>query len=306
MVDGALPAAAGTRLRTPRRATPYAPRSLVNTCVRWAGAAGRGGPDVRSAVEHGQGYRWPVAYWIMKAIISPFLFLLWRVKVEGREHVPADGPVILAANHQSFCDSFFLPLVVRRRVTYVAKAEYFDSWKTAWFFRAAGQIPMNRSGGDASQRALDTATSVLQNAGVLAIYPEGTRAPDTRLHKGKTGVARLSIGCEVPVVPVGLVGTRTVQPPGSMVMRPFHSVTVRFGPPVSYEFGGRRVTTGEPRPGRPADAPAGCDTHQEELRTLTDALMADIAALSGQEYVDEYAGRKKKAPGDGGPVVAPA
>src|SRR5664279_630631 len=103
----------------------------------------------------------PVAYWIMKAIISPFLYLLWPVKVEGRENVPTHGPAVLAANHQSFCDSFFLPLVVHRRVTYVAKAEYFDNWKIAWFFRAAGQIPMNRSGGDASQRALDTAKEAL-------------------------------------------------------------------------------------------------------------------------------------------------
>ena len=129
-------------------------------------------PHVISAVQHRQGYRCPVAYWIMKAIISPFLFLLWRVRVEGLENVPADGPVILAANHQSFCDSFFLPLVVRRRVTYVAKAEYFDCWKTAWFFRAAGQIPMNRSGGDASQRALDTATGVWQG-GCAGHLPRG-------------------------------------------------------------------------------------------------------------------------------------
>ena len=242
----------------------------------------------------------------MKAIISPFLFLLWRVRVEGREHIPADGPVILAANHQSFCDSFFLPLVVRRRVTYVAKAEYFDSWKTAWFFRAAGQIPMNRSGGDASQRALDTATEVLQGGGVLAIYPEGTRAPDARLHKGKTGRRPPCLGCDVPVVPVGLMGTRRVQPPGSMVMRPFHSVTVRFGPPVAYEVAGRRVTTGACTPGRPAGEGARDDADQEELRALTDALMAGIAELSGQEYVDEYASRKKVAPGDGDPAIATA
>ena len=100
---------------------------------------------------------------------------------------PPTVPSILAANHQSFCDSFFLPLVVRRRVTYVAKAEYFDSWKTSWFFRAAGQIPMNRSGGDASQRALDTATAVLQGGGVLAIYPEGTRAPGRAPPQGQDG-----------------------------------------------------------------------------------------------------------------------
>lgn len=242
----------------------------------------------------------------MKAIISPFLYLLWRVRVEGREHIPADGAVILAANHQSFCDSFFLPLVVKRRVTYVAKAEYFDSWKTAWFFRAAGQIPMNRSGGDASQRALDTATQVLQGGGVLAIYPEGTRAPDTRLHKGKTGVARLSIGCNVPVVPVGLTGTRAVQPPGSMVMRPFRPVTVRFGPPVAYEYAGERVVTGSWQAGDRAGASGGTAApDQEELRALTDAIQQGIASLSGQEYVDEYASRKR-APVPGAPATGGA
>jgi len=242
----------------------------------------------------------------MKAIISPFLFLFWRVRVEGREHIPADGPVILAANHQSFCDSFFLPLVVRRRVTYVAKAEYFDSWKTAWFFRAAGQIPMNRSGGDASQRALDTATTVLREGGVLAIYPEGTRAPDVRLHKGKTGVARLALGCDVAVIPVGLQGTRKVQPPGSMVMRPFHTVTVRFGRPITYETAAGRITTGECTPGQSAGEGARGDAGQDELRALTDALMAGIADLSGQDYVDEYASRKKRAPEDGGATVVTA
>jgi 1-acyl-sn-glycerol-3-phosphate acyltransferase len=237
-----------------------------------------------------------VAYWIMKAIISPFLYLLWRVRTDGRHHVPAGGPVILAANHQSFCDSFFLPFVVKRRVTYVAKAEYFDSWKTAWFFRASGQIPMNRSGGDASQRALDTAIGVLRAGGVLAIYPEGTRAPDTRLHKGKTGVARLSLGCGVPVVPVGLVGTRAVQPPGSMVMRPFRGITVRFGAPLNAGGKGTASAVGDGK----------CDADQEELRSFTDALMAEIASLSGQEYVDEYASRKKNAPGEGGTLGAPA
>ena len=242
----------------------------------------------------------------MKAIISPFLYLLWRVRVEGREHIPTDGPVILAANHQSFCDSFFLPLVVRRRVTYVAKAEYFDSWKTAWFFRAAGQIPMNRSGGDASQRALDTATDVLQGGGVLAIYPEGTRSPDVRLHKGKTGVARLSLGCNVPIVPVGLVGTRAIQPTGSMIMRPFHSVTVRFGAPLVYEYADRQVATGAWAPGGHESGPGGSQApDQGELRALTDALMRSIAALSGQDYVDDYASRKKTATTDAPTAGAP-
>jgi 1-acyl-sn-glycerol-3-phosphate acyltransferase len=241
-----------------------------------------------------------VAYWILKAVLTPILTLLWRVQVEGREHIPDEGPVILAANHQSFCDSFFLPLVVRRRVTYVAKAEYFDDWKTAWFFRAAGQIPMNRSGGDRSQRALDTATEVLQGGGVLGIYPEGTRSPDVRLHRGHTGVARLALGCNVPVVPVGITGTRRIQPPGRRLMRPFHPVTLRFGPPVSFASQGATVTTG-----RPAAAPvaAGGDgPDPEALRSLTDALMADIAALSGQAYVDEYANRARRGDGAGANV----
>jgi 1-acyl-sn-glycerol-3-phosphate acyltransferase len=239
---------------------------------------------------------WLVAYWILKVVLSPVFFLLWRVKVEGREHIPVHGPAVLAANHQSFCDSFFLPLVLRRRVTYVAKAEYFDDWKTAWFFRAAGQIPMSRSGGGASQRALDTATEVLNAGHLLGIYPEGTRAPDPRLHKGHTGVARLSLRCDVPIIPVGIVGTRAVQPPGSNVMRPFHAVTIRFGPPVTYLHAGQAVTTGEcGEPVVTGADPVGRDLDPEELRCLTDALMREIARLSGQEYVDRYANRSRSS-----------
>jgi len=235
----------------------------------------------------------PVAYWILKVLLTPVFYLLWRVRVEGREYIPVHGPAVLAANHQSFCDSFFLPLVVRRRVTYVAKAEYFDNWRTSWFFRAAGQIPMQRGGGDASQRALNTAMGVLDEGGLLGIYPEGTRAPDPRLHKGHTGVARLSLGCDVPIIPVGIVGTRAVQPPGSRMMRPFHEVTVRFGPPLTFQCNGRLVTTGD------CAGPAGGagdqtdGSEQVQLRDLTDALMSEIARLSGQEYVDHYATKSK-------------
>jgi len=239
-------------------------------------------------------YRCPVAYWILKVLLSPVFHLLWRVRIEGREHVPTHGPAVLAANHQSFCDSFFLPLAVRRRVTYVAKAEYFDSWRTAWFFRAAGQIPMRRDGGDASQRALDTATHVLESGGLLGIYPEGTRAPDSRLHRGHTGVARLSLRCDVPIIPVGIVGTRVVQPPGSRFMRPFHPVTIRFGPPVAYRCRGEMMTTG--RCGAVLGGGSDDDSRerdQAELRELTDSLMTEIAKLSGQEYVDQYAKRAR-------------
>ncbi len=230
-----------------------------------------------------------MAYWILKAVLTPIFYLFWRVDVEGREHVPDHGPAVVAANHQSFCDSFFLPLVLRRRLTYVAKAEYFDNWRTAWFFRAAGQIPMHRGGGDASQRALDTAKQVLRAGGLLGIYPEGTRSPDQRLHKGHTGVARLAVGCGVPVVPVGIVGTRKVQPPGRRLMRPFHPITVRFGPPLALP-----VRDASLAPGEAAPPPA------EILREITDALMVEIARLSGQDYVDEYAARGRSA-GTGNP-----
>jgi 1-acyl-sn-glycerol-3-phosphate acyltransferase len=228
-----------------------------------------------------------VAYWIFKVILSPLFFLLWRVKVEGREHVPRKGPAILAANHQSFCDSLFLPLVLRRRLTYVAKAEYFERWRTAWFFRASGQIPIRRDGGSTSQRALDTAADVLRSGGLLGIYPEGTRAPDTRLHRGHTGVMRVARHCGVPVVPVGISGTREVQPPGRMILRPFRTVTIRFGPSLDAGAAGHRPVG----PSGDDDAPVREPERDEaaELRAVTDSLMTEIARLSGQEYVDCYA-----------------
>jgi len=226
-----------------------------------------------------------VAYWALKLVLTPLFRLLWRVSVRGREFVPARGPVILAANHVSFCDSLFLPLVVRRRVTFVAKAEYFQSWKTAWFFRAVGQIPMHREGGSASERALAAAREVLRAGGVLGIYPEGTRSPDGRLYRGHTGVARLALECQVPVVPVGILGTRAVQPVGARLLRPFRSVEVRFGPPLDL----RRF--------------AGQGSDPLVLRRLTDELMFEIQQLTGQEYVDRYAKRQGPTPSGAGPVV---
>jgi 1-acyl-sn-glycerol-3-phosphate acyltransferase len=215
-----------------------------------------------------------------------------------------------------------LPLVLRRRLTYVAKAEYFDHWRTAWFFRAAGQIPMRREGGDASQRALDTARDVLAAGHLLGIYPEGTRAPDQRLHRGHTGAARLALRCDVPIIPVGIVGTRAVQPPGRRMMRPFHAVTVRFGPPVTSVHNGRTLSPGarsqpvaeghdgraeghdgraeghdgraEGHDGRAEGHDGGwVDPDPDELRGLTDSLMSEIARLSGQDYVDQYASRAR-------------
>src|SRR3954447_4162749 len=155
-----------------------------------------------------------MAYWIVKAILTPIFRFFFRVKVEGIEHVPAEGGAILAGNHLAVFDSFFLPLVLKRRVTFVAKAEYFEDAKTAWFFRAVGQIPVKRGGGPASARALESAKEVLESGGIFGIYPEGTRSPDGRLYKGHTGVARLALDTEAPVVAVAMIGTADAQPIG--------------------------------------------------------------------------------------------
>src|ERR1700716_325322 len=149
-----------------------------------------------------------MTYWLFKAVLTPVLRFFYRVRVEGLEHVPAKGPVIMASNHVSFSDSIFLPLVLRRRVTFVAKAEYFEDPKTAWFFRAMGQIPIKREGGSASQRALEAAREVLDAGDLFGIYPEGTRSPDGRLYKGHTGIARLALQSHVPVIAVAMIGTR--------------------------------------------------------------------------------------------------
>jgi 1-acyl-sn-glycerol-3-phosphate acyltransferase len=183
---------------------------------------------------------------------------------------------VLAANHQSFCDSFFIPLVVARKVTFLAKAEYFDSWKTSWFFRAAGQIPIRRTGGSASERALETARSdVLGKGKILGLYPEGTRSLDKYVHRGRTGVTRLSRECGVPVIPVGVIGTVDVQPVNSNMMRPFKTVTIRFGVPMQMD--------------PPEDPAHPLVNHDHTLcREFTDELMHEIARLSEREYVDEY------------------
>jgi 1-acyl-sn-glycerol-3-phosphate acyltransferase len=193
------------------------------------------------------------------------------VKVEGRDHLPKRGPVILACNHRSFLDSIFIPLVVRRRVTFVAKAEYFDDPKTSWFFRSCGQIPIRREGGSASERALASATDVLRRGKVFGIYPEGTRTRDGKLHRGHTGVARLAMRCNAPIVPIGMIGSDEVQPIDSKLPKLFRHVTIRFGPEIE--------------PGRYA----GMENDRLALRELTDEVMYEICQLSGYEYVDTYA-----------------
>lgn len=234
---------------------------------------------------------------MLKVVLTPILRILFRVKVTGRGNVPRRGAVILASNHQSFIDSIFLPLCVHRRVTFVAKAEYFESWKTAWFFRAVGMIPIKRDGGSSSQRALLAACEVLTGGGVLGIYPEGTRSPDGRLYKGHTGVARLAIQCGAAVVPVAQSGTADVQPIGAMWPKFFKPIRLKMGEPLYF----------------PSVRPDGSPAGPAEFREYTDRIMQAISELSGQEYVPQYAKRDKgrmAAPGsdaepDGADVPRP-
>jgi 1-acyl-sn-glycerol-3-phosphate acyltransferase len=211
-------------------------------------------------------------YWALKAGLTPLLRVGFRIRIQGRENLPRRGPVIFAANHRSFLDSLFLPLAIGwRRLTFVAKAEYFEQRRTAWFFRAVGQIPIQRSGGTASDAALGAATDVLTAGHPFGIYPEGTRTRDGVTHRGHTGVARLARATGAPIVPVGLVGTDEAQPTDKKLPRFFRPVTIRFGTPIE--------------PARYADDPEGL-----ALRALTDEVMFDIVQLCGvYEYRDTYA-----------------
>jgi 1-acyl-sn-glycerol-3-phosphate acyltransferase len=226
-----------------------------------------------------------MAYWIVKIVLTPFFRFFFRVRVEGVESVPPEGGAILAGNHLAVCDSFFLPLVLRRRVTFVAKAEYFEDKRTAWFFRAVGQIPIKRGGGSASQRALESAKEVLDAGDLFGIYPEGTRSPDGRLYKGHTGVARLALQCKVPVIAVACIGTREAQPIGRAIPKLFMPITVRFSKPLDF-------SRFHDRPDDPL-----------VLRQITDEIMFELRELSGQEYVNTYAKRKDT---ESGTEAAPA
>jgi 1-acyl-sn-glycerol-3-phosphate acyltransferase len=201
---------------------------------------------------------------------------LWDFRIEGRDNVPLTGPALITPNHLSFCDSVFVPAALPRRVWAIGKGEYMDSWKTKHLFPAMGMIPVDRSGGDAAKAALDTAAQVLDGGHLFMIYPEGTRSRSGNLHKGRTGAARLAIRCNAPIVPVGHEGTLEVQPPDAVMMKTRKKVVVRFGTPMwAHEFGDPE----DPR----------------TLRVYTDAVMFEIAQLSGQTYVDEYAGKSGPA-----------
>jgi 1-acyl-sn-glycerol-3-phosphate acyltransferase len=215
-------------------------------------------------------------YWLFKYIfMGPLLSLLGRPKVEGLDYVPRSGPMILASNHLAVADSFYLPLVVSRRITFLAKAEYFTGtglkgWFQRWFYTAAGQVPIDRTDADSAQSALTTAERILSEGKLLGMYPEGTRSPDGRLYKGKTGLARLALETGVPVIPVAMIGTDVVNPPGSKMWR-FGRVQVKVGKPMDFSrfegLAGNRFIE----------------------RAVIDEVMYELMRLGGQEYVDLYA-----------------
>lgn len=220
-------------------------------------------------------------YWLMKYVLpGPLLRLFWPTKVTGRENIPETGGAILASNHLAVADSFFMPLYVKRRVTFPAKQEYFTEKGVKgrlkkWFFTGVGQFPIDRSAGSAAQAAIDTATRLLREGRLLGIYPEGTRSPDARLYKGKTGVARIALEAEVPVVPVAMIGTEAVNPIGSSMWWP-RRLEIRFGEPLDFSryegMAGNRFVE----------------------RSITDEIMYALMELSEQEYVDIYADKAKE------------
>lgn len=219
------------------------------------------------------GHLYPVA----KAVIAPAFKFAWRFHVEGAENVPADGPAIICPNHTSVLDSFFVPTVLPRRITYVGKSEYMDSWKTKHLFPAMGMIPIDRGGGSASERALAAAQRVLERGELFGIYPEGTRSRDGRLYRGHTGPARLALRTGAPIIPVGIRGARDVMPPEARWPQLWRPVVIRFGTPVRVE---RYRDRGSDR---------------LVLRQVIDEVMFAIREMSGQEYVNAYATKKAEA-----------
>jgi 1-acyl-sn-glycerol-3-phosphate acyltransferase len=217
-----------------------------------------------------------MTYLILKNIVlGPILNLLFRPWVRGSEHVPRRGGAVIASNHLSFVDSIFLPLKVRRPVTFLAKRDYFTGtgFKGAlirWFFKSTGQLPIDRSGGKASEDSLNTGLGVLEKELLLGIYPEGTRSPDGKLYRGRTGIARMILEAQVPVVPVAMIDTEKVQPLGAKYPR-IHRVGVKFGKQLDFS----RF--------------AGMEGERVVLRSVTDQIVYRIRELSGQKYEDVYA-----------------
>ena len=233
-----------------------------------------------------------VFYWLLKfVLLGPWLKMLFRPRVEGADNVPSEGAAIIASNHLSFSDSIFMPLMVSRRVTFLAKQEYFTGrglkgMLSRLFFTGVGQVPIDRSSGSAAKAALETGKRILADGKLLGIYPEGTRSPDGRLYRGKTGVARMALEAGVPVIPVAMIGTREVQPIGKKLPR-IRRIGIRFGPPLDFSR---------------YEGLAG-DRFVE--RSMTDEIMYELMELGGQEYVDLYAAKVKAQIAAGGKIGLP-
>jgi 1-acyl-sn-glycerol-3-phosphate acyltransferase len=258
--------------RKGERASVRLPRSLDLVSVE---------PGGKVAVEHGAGHGKGI-YWLLRhVVLGPAVTKIFRPIEEGKENVPERGPAILASNHLSFADWLFMPLALDRRVTFVAKSDYFTGagikgWAQKRFFAGTGQVPIDRSGGRASEAALRAGLKVLRRGELFGIYPEGTRSHDGRLYKGRTGVARLALLAGVPVIPTAVIGTDVIAPPGKILTK-IVSPTVRFGGPLDFS------------------RYAGMSEDRFILRSITDEIMYEIMELSGQEYVDMYAPVAKEA-----------
>src|SRR4051812_49425183 len=219
-------------------------------------------------------------HFLKYVVLGPILKLLFRPWVEGLDNLPKDGAAILASNHLSFSDSIFLPLSSPRRITFLAKADYFagrgiKGMLTKGFMKGAGQVPIDRSGGRASEAALRKGLEILGAGDLLGIYPEGTRSPDGRLYRGKTGIARMALEAGVPVIPVAMVNTFDIQPPGQVMPR-IMRVGIRIGEPLDFS------------------RYEGMEGDRFVLRSITDEIMYELMQLSGQEYVDTYATKAKE------------
>jgi 1-acyl-sn-glycerol-3-phosphate acyltransferase len=220
-----------------------------------------------------------------RRILAPVVHRLWDIGLHGFERLPDAGAAILCPNHISFLDSAFLMLSVPRNISFVGKAEYMRSWKTKYLFPMLGMIPIDRAGGSKSAVALDVAAEVLRRGELFGIYPEGTRSRDGKLHKGRTGAARLALEVGAPIYPVGIVGTDRIQPPDASVPKLFRSCSISVGRPIRPE---RYASMQQPH---------------RAYRAMTDEVMFEIRELTGQDYVDRYAGHDDDS---GAEVARPA